>query len=244
MAECAAGDQQCWTNEWNWKNRWYNAHGYFWGGDHWSVAGDPHFQDEGITGDVIAEAGISLASTVSPSPWSWGNKQKVAYAVARFGQKLSGGIAALQALLGGYAVINLNPGIPSYCRGACAPPPPWTGGHEVFFAIGTFSAADLVGGAQWVVHELAHVIDWQGSFSPRWAFPGITKYAREGPDIPVVYPRRWEVWAEAVTVWVFGGIDATGTFITSYKPNEVSRYITPDKLTVQMSRIQALLEGW
>jgi RHS repeat-associated protein len=24
-AACAAGDRQCWTTEWNWKNRWYNV---------------------------------------------------------------------------------------------------------------------------------------------------------------------------------------------------------------------------
>ena len=27
-AECAAGDTACWQSEWEWKDRWYRAHGY------------------------------------------------------------------------------------------------------------------------------------------------------------------------------------------------------------------------
>jgi RHS repeat-associated protein len=244
-AECGPNDQQCWINEWNWKNRWYNAHGYFWGGSHWSVAGDPVFADEGITDEVIAEAGITLQSNVTPWPWSWANKQKVAYGVAKFGQKLARGIAGLKALLGGYAVINLNPAIPFYCTGACAPPPPWTGGHDVFFAIASFSAVDLLGGAQWVVHELAHVIDWQGNFSQRWEpYAALTNYAANARSVPPFYYSSWEKWAEAVAVWVFGNYDATaGRFVTSYRWGEVKK-VKIEELTTQMDRLHALLNGW
>jgi len=240
---CAPADQACWVNEWYWKNRWYNAHGYFWGGEHWSVVGDPVFADEGITDEVIAEAGITLRSDVTPWPWSWANKQKVAYAVAKFGQKLAQGIAGLKALLGGYAVITLNPALPIYCIGgmACAPPPPWTGGgHDVFFAIASFSAVDLLGGAQLVVHELAHVIDWQGNFSQRWKpYAPLTDYAAKARF------SSWEKWAEAVTVWVFGNYDATsGRFVTSYKwVDEVER-VKIEELATQMDRLHALLNGW
>jgi RHS repeat-associated protein len=245
MAACAAGDDQCWVNEWNWKNRWYNAHGYFWGGEHWSVVGDPVFADEGITDEVIAEAGITLQSNVTPWPWSWANKQKVAYGVAKFGQKLARGIAGLKALLGGYAVINLNPAIPFYCTGACAPPPPWTGGHDVFFAIASFSAVDLLGGAQWVVHELAHVIDWQGNFSQRWEpYAALTNYAANARSVPPFYYSSWEKWAEAVAVWVFS--DRTAG-LSQYKQSEVAAWIKKNGIQafiVQMDRMEALLQGW
>ena len=232
-------DAPCAT-EWCWQNRWYNAHGYFWGGSHWSVAGDPVFFDESITDDVNAEAGISLVG----SGWSWANKQKVAYGAAKFGQKLSGGMAALKALLGGYAVIHLVSKLPLYCRGACAPPSPWTDEHAVYFLVSSFSAGDIVSGAQGVVHELAHIIDWQGGFSRNWPFGPLTDYARTAPNLPIVVRRSWEVWAEAVTVWVFGSVDVSGGFATSYMPGEVGRRISPSDLTVQMDRLHAMLEGW
>ncbi len=239
MAECAAGDQQCWVNEFNFKNNWYNARGYRWGGSHWDQVDAPIFANEQVTDEVIQDAGITLASF--PNSWSWANKQKVAYGAAKFGQKLSTGIAGLRSLLGSGATLHLGPN----CFGAgCAPPFPWTtDAHRVYFPLRAFNSADLVGGAQWVVHELAHVVDWQGGFSQRWPFDGLTDYAN-GRNIPWIYPERWDRWAEAVTVWVFGNVDANGGFVTSYKSGEVSRRITADKLTVQMGRLQALLEGW
>ncbi len=228
LAECAAGDQQCWTNEWNWKNRWYNAHGYSWGGSHWSVVGNPTFADEGITDDVISEAGISLASAASPSPWSWDNKKKVAYGAASIGQSLSTGMAGLRALLGGHAQVTLG-SVPFYCNGGCAPPPPWADGHTVFLPIGPFNAQGLLGGAQWVVHELAHVMDWQGNFSTRWNV-ALTQYA-EHANTPFFNEQRWDRWAEAVAVWAFGGVSAGGGFVTSYKPGEVGQRINANALT-------------
>ncbi len=38
-AECAAGDMACWQKEWEWKNRWYNAHGWFDNGNGWRKKG-------------------------------------------------------------------------------------------------------------------------------------------------------------------------------------------------------------
>jgi len=221
-------DAPCAT-EWCWQNRWYNAHGYFWGGSHWSVAGDPVFFDESITDDVNAEAGISLVG----SGWSWANKQKVAYGAAKFGQKLSGGMAALKALLGGYAIINLVDQAPFYCRGACVPYWPLANEHTVYMPVKDFTGGDLIGGAQWVVHELAHVIDWQGNFSQRWEpYAALTNYAKNARSVPPFYYSSWEKWAEAVTVWVFGN---------NYKSSE--RPLNVD-VGAQMTRIGELLNGW
>ncbi len=243
MAECAAGDQQCWVNEWNFKNNWYNARGYFWSGNHWGDSGEPIFANEQVTNEVIGDAGISLAG----GGWSWANKQKVAYGAAKFGQKLSGGIAALKALLGGYAVINLVPKAPFYCQGACVPYWPLANEHTVYMPVADFTGADLVGGAQWMVHELAHVIDWVGGFSSRWPFDDLTNYSRAAPNVPIFYRRSWERWAEAVTIWVFGNEDGQGGYVTSYKTAEVQQYLSVDtgkQLMDRMRIVQSFLEGW
>lgn len=110
-----------------------------------------------------------------------------------------------------------------------------------------------------VVHELAHVIDWHsniqigtitmygqtaatyGRFSSAWSEPPLTDYAAQFH----FYPARWDVWAEAVTVWVFGELNLnTGQFLTSYKPYEVTRRVSPGELVYQMNHIEALLNGW
>jgi len=64
---CAPEDQACWVNEWNWKNRWYNAHGYYWNsksGD-WSKPGPIHFADAEIAVQWLIET--MLTDAVSPS---------------------------------------------------------------------------------------------------------------------------------------------------------------------------------
>jgi len=60
LDDCAAGDTQWWVDQWNWKNRWYEAHGYRWDGDHWGSRDLPVIGDEGIAGDVLSEAGVYL----------------------------------------------------------------------------------------------------------------------------------------------------------------------------------------
>jgi RHS repeat-associated protein len=69
-ADCAAGDMACWQSEWEWKNRWYNAHGWYAddeGG--WSRPGTAFFRDAAIANDVARELGISFVG-------EWNSKWK------------------------------------------------------------------------------------------------------------------------------------------------------------------------
>jgi len=214
------------ATEWCWQNRWYNAHGYFWGGSHWSVSDDPVFADEAIARDVLHEAGVSLVG----STWTFDWISQIAFGVAKFGQRLSGGLTHLKNLLGGGARVRKG----SCFGSACAPPPkgvPVIGpfefvgdGHTVYLP-SNWSLSQV---ATTIVHELAHVIDWQGHFSGRWPYDPITSYAAQDH----IYNDRWEVWAEAVTVWVFGN---------NYKSSE--RPLNVD-VGAQMTRIGELLNGW
>jgi len=236
FAECSPGDQQCWINEWNWKNRWYNAHGYGFENGHWSKSIDPVMADANIARDVLVEANIHLAGS-----WQPGYIQEMARGVARFGQKLtaSGGFARLRELLGGPVRVR-----DWGCGGgaACAPPVPVPFfGWELWFPP-SFALGEVAGS---FVHELAHVIDWNSffSFSGRWGYAPLTKYAEDNQQF---YPQSWDRWAEAVAVWVMGDFDATGAFATTHKSGQVSDYVkkyTID-LAVQMNRMSELLNGW
>ena len=239
MADCAAGDLACWQSEWEWKNRWYNAHGWYFDNGHWGTPGAPSFKDVGIAKDVLAEAGIYLSGLHSSGikAWSEDHIKQMAFGVSLFASRLQGGMAQLRHLLGGIVdVAN------SSCRGsACAPPML----RSVYFP----SSWPIDQVATAFVHELAHVIDWTSSFltlngfSSHWGYAPLTKYA-EGEGQP--YPIRWDRWAEAVTVWVFGGVDKTGNFATNYKTGEVGRYLAKynNDLNVQMNRMAELLNGW
>jgi RHS repeat-associated protein len=143
LAECAAGDQQCWISEWHWKNNWYSARGYFWGGSHWDDTSQaPSFANEQVTNEVIEDAGIKLAG----GGWGWANKQKVAYGVALFGRKLVGGLkdpGGLRELLGGGATIDTGKG----CFGSpCAPPWPIPSGNEVWLPLNLLNGYNNLGG--------------------------------------------------------------------------------------------------
>ena len=182
---------------------------------------------------MASEAGITFIGQ-----WTFDRGMKaVGAGIALFGRKLEGGLAQLKSLLGGWAAI-----IHGSCFGvSCALPP---GTHTV-----RLSNSLLKGPSEWIaqttVHELAHVIDWHsfiqvpagyygwGHFSDAWSGAPLTGYAAGDEWRP--YPRRWERWAEAVTVWVFGA---------AYKGKETEKMITPTALTAQMDRITALLNGW
>lgn len=234
MAECAAGDQQCWATEWYWNDRWYRAHGYGWHGssNHWSAIIPAEFKDPDIFNETMGEAGINIR-------WQWGNLNDVmglniARGVVRFGQALAGGLKQLKALLGGGATIEAGT-----LRGSPYAPP-WQ--NNTVRIPGSTNETWI---QQTVVHELAHVVDWQNNFSMAWAKQNgaLTDYAAGFHP----YPAIWEVWAEAVTVWVFGNVDANGGFVTSYKSGEVGRHTAnfpPGSLIIQMNRMAELLNGW
>jgi len=236
MAECSPGDLQCWGAEWTFKNNWYNARGYFWKGSHWGDKGDPIFANEQVTDEVIADAGIVLCGETCSdrTPWTRDRKAAVARGVAMFGQKLSGGLAHLRQLLGSYTYLFLVSASPMVCGlggNPCAPPSPWDTGFNVYLPVKAFDAYGSLA-HMLVVHELAHVIDWHSSiggrsFSQAWPYPPITNYAETG------WPPPWDRFAEAVAVYVFGK-----------RYESWAGTLRNVDLTVQMSRVHDLLEGW
>jgi hypothetical protein len=221
------------------------AHGYGWDGSGWGKdlgAGGATFYDAGILTDMLGEAGIHLASG-----WNWGTQQMqmsaIGQGVVQFGRKLRRGLAGLKDLLGGSVNLHHVRETPWFCSGApaCALPPST---NNVYY-----SSALLTSSSSWIamttVHELAHVIDWQssialasgrGRFSDAWHGAPLTVYAACGPFSPDnrCGVNRWERWAEAVTVWVFGG---------AYKGVETARMISPGALGAQKDGISALLNG-
>ncbi len=64
-----SGHEPC-TTDFCWRNRWYNAHGYFWNPatGHWSQPGMPMFADDDIVATVLHEAGIAFDTE---SPWQF-----------------------------------------------------------------------------------------------------------------------------------------------------------------------------
>jgi RHS repeat-associated protein len=228
--------------EWDWQNRWYNAHGYFWDPStgFWSTVGDPVFSDVGIAREVIGEAGITLGGNAT---WTDDNIKQVAFGVAKLGQRLSGGIPAIKTLTGGGVEVQLKKKV-AFGSGSWAPPPSISNGRLVKLSEYMMNNSIEIG-AQYFIHELGHVIDWQNGFSSAWndKYDGLTEYARNAPNVPIFYRRKWDVWAEAVTVFTFGYYDSNGGYISEYHPDEM-RQLTPDQLAVQMQDMRTILEGW
>lgn len=147
----------------------------------------------------------------------------------------------LRKLLGSSVTIRMS----NDCgrKVACALPFPLSNERTVKIPPAAFTSQGLLGGAQWIVHELAHVIDWRNGFSGRWPYAPLTEYAETAPVWGMLQANRWEVWAEAVTVYVFGGFDVNGAYTTSYE--RANWYPSPlDQLNEQMRRMQYLLNGW
>jgi len=237
-AACAAGDTVWWQEEWRWKDRWYKAHGHI-GGDWFGNPGDPEFEDEQILRETVGEAGITILGA-----WDFaGQLVPMATGIVRFGNRLSGGLAQLRGLLGGSAKIRRGS-----CFGQpCALPP----GTDIV------SIPNSIHDATWlmhtVVHELAHVIDWHshiqtgfvypygyavatyGHFSSVWGEPPLTKYAAGIGAGFRAYPDSWDIWAEAVAVWVFGKDYARDSRMLNISAVDLAR---------QMARIEEILNGW
>jgi len=221
MAECAAGDDACWQAEWEWNNCWYEAHGYGWDGNHWNQIIDAKFADAGIFNDVMMEAGINIV-------WSWSTRNMsnmvtyIGQGIVRFGQALAGGLPRLKELLGGGATIK-NGSLFGHPYA-----PPWFD-NTVYVP----EATDAQWVRQTVVHELAHVIGWHNNFSQAWAKQNrpLTSYAAGFHP----YPAIWEVWAEAVKVYVFGRQETERIFGALLVDNA--------RLQAQMSAMKAILGG-
>ena len=156
-------------------------------GGRWNQAGTAQFSNAGVFADTLSEAGITIQGH-----WQSPDQSTLlGQGIVRFGQALLGGLTRLQASLGGGAVVARG----SLFRGAYAPP--WLP-NTVFVP----ESED----ANWLrrsaVHELAHVIDWHNLFSTKWAKANDSPTAYAASEHPC--PSRWEVWAEAVKVFVFG----------------------------------------
>ena len=233
-----------WKNQWEWKDRWYRAHGYGWGGDCWTRKIEPDFApgDEAMMREVIGEAGITAHG---------GNEshlRTLATGVAKFGQRLAAGMARLRELLGPGVDVFL--GLPF---GHVAPPIPIEPVLYPKYPVLLASNAKVYT----VIHELAHAIDWASepagfAFSQLWDFLGpgpLTQYA-EDPQGGKIFnnPTKigWEKWAEAVTVWVLGSFDASGEmFTTSYYRGAQEHPVSDTDLASAMHFLGALLnEGY
>jgi RHS repeat-associated protein len=230
-----SGHEPC-TTDFCWRNRWYNARGYFWDSttSHWSKSGMPMFADDDILADVLHEAGIAFDAA---SPWQSSHLDAIGRGVWALSQKLTGGLRRVSQLLGPGARMYLSPGPCPAGAPACALPwEPVDGRYPVKFdsnQIGNFSV-------QWLthttVHELAHVIDWNsgGQFSSNWNERPLTNYA--ACTFPNCVP-AWERWAEAVTYFVFGEAYAP----RGAQSRDLGAALNPDVANRQRGLVDALL---
>jgi RHS repeat-associated protein len=246
-ASCAAGDNACWQQEWQWNNRWYEAHGYFWNGgtSHWSNTGRARFADEEILDQTVAEAGIAWDSMPEDEAWTFGRKAKVATGIVAFGRRLASGsangLARLAVLVGGRATMSIMFGGNLLCRGGAVPCtlPTWNNSIAWPSAFIDEQSTEFV--AATAVHELGHVIDWQSGqrFSTNWEaghHGALTSYSQCTMDCV----QRWESWSEAVTTYVYGSdypnvLSPLGPAIPNARPGEIA---------LQINQVEALLQGW
>ncbi len=202
MTECAAGDNACWQAEWEWKNRWYEAHGWFWKNGHWSNRDNARFADEGILRDTMAELGIQF--TKLGASWAFSEMSLVAQGVVALANKI-GSFAQLSRLLPSATNFMRAHHALFYYADPTRDPPAHTipGGNFVVFADSLFTQADyFIRGT--AVHEVAHLIDY---FNPLPNGIYIHQVAPRGThisDYAVQDNLHLEYWAEMVAVWVYG----------------------------------------
>jgi len=199
MAECAAGDTACWVNEWEWKNRWYNAHGWYAddeGG--WGRQGDPFFKDAGIANDVAGELGVHFVGA-----WNFAQKSLVLGGAMYLANAMRGvanfraafPIGVVMAYLGQY-LPPLTEGGPAVSPGAAWNQPSLA--NWIFYTSAAFAS-----GANTMimtVHELAHC--WAASSSVAEGFFQAVAGQQYSTKYASTNAAEW--FAESVTVAVFG----------------------------------------
>ena len=223
--------------EWEYKKRWYNAHGYFWGGSHWNKRGKPVIKTRQNATDVLDTAGIKPDNNFSDDELI-----KLAKGISAFAKKIEeipnhrkvNGLAQIDSLIedevkwsrkeqgSGLCGIQIT-----HTPSACA----WNEGVEFYDALFDGSHTDEQIAAM-AVHEMAHEIHFDPASLSK-CVPGeprcgirdqaeeflnnryaLTSYAAQG----VI--RGVEYWAEAVGVWVFGkdypglNVDITKPYMT------------------------------
>jgi len=222
-ADCAAGDGACWANEWMWKNRWYEAHGHFWGGNSWTSTGLARFADIGILNEVLGEVGIGYKS--GDKNWGWDELEEVAQGIVAFGNKLMGAVNLKRLLIGSVTLIRYTDGTGN-CLGtlACTFGTDMIQLYDEAFTGNVFRNATAT-----VVHELAHIIDrvnvTPGGVKISSAFPfssdenAISSQALSAESHIKGNP---EYFAEAISTWVFPsystdhGYDALQTYQSNW----------------------------
>jgi hypothetical protein len=235
-------------DDWCWQNRWFEAHGKCWSDrkQNWSNDCSPKFKDDKIRDEVLEEAGVDLEDPIEPDgpKWTPAQRDAVALGIAFLARTLSGGMEQLRELLGSEVIVLLASQGPLECFGRPCAPPPFLGGSNgrtIYMPV-DFLADNLANIHQTIVHELAHVMDWNSwfehsdreSLSDKWGGTALTPYA-QNPYLGGIQPfQRWESFAEAVAVDVYG---------YDYKMGggPVLRLRDFDTL---LKRLEDLLNGW
>jgi hypothetical protein len=192
-----------WEAQWSFKDAWYRARGYIWNQRslHWDIRGFAVVDNASLGRGVLIDAAIELWGG-----WSDNDIIAAATGVADLA-RAAGGFGRLVELVGGtifYRYHNAACG-----QNTCAPAPPIGSGRAVYFPGGINKFL--------VVHELAHIIDWNNG-RPSASFPAgrdLTEYASEPyrgynqqavralTQVGLLNP-QWEYWADAVGIYVYG----------------------------------------
>ena len=215
--------------EWYYKNRWYEARGYAWGGGHWDKPINARFIDKGALKEVLEEAEVSLDGSWDLDNRShWKALTLLAQGLVKLANKIGGtNLSRLKDFTGGGVTWKrANEALKTGT--ICAPK---TGtiiyacalGTEVEFYTNSLNGKDasLLRGT--AVHEMAHVIQNHICGANHLAYQvrcsaihitsnwlkdrhHITQYAMASDSAN-------EYWAESLTDWVY----------PSYKSGEMWR---------------------
>ena len=209
--------QECWEEEWHWKNRWYEAHGYGWGDGHWDqdlpIA---KFSDFEILTDVLTEAGITLKGT-----WEFDNLSLLGQGVVQFAKSIAAsalpepvgisvGIAHLKELIGGpiyWYRQKVGSNVVCFFSGACSLEPGGIGFYDNLFDPARYlqlptGGLDVDNYESYIrgvaVHELAHYVGDNLNLDLENMQLGTRHITDRGNYSELEY------WAEMVTDWVYG----------------------------------------
>ena len=220
-----------WAVDYYWKNRWYRARGYAWGGNHWDRPIQADFLDREILSAVLGEAGIKFDRS-----WNLDDSSHertlilLAQGLVAFGQKIGGlvgggttaGLAHLKTLFGGGATWHLRGQGEKPCSalgtlGCVVKSRP----QSIFF-YAHLSRQDPITVQGTAIHESAHAIQLLCAVNSvhcqflentaelyrtkviATSWFGLRKHTRY---ITRYGQTNWqEYWAESATVWVYGAV--------------------------------------
>ena len=208
--------------EWEEKNSWYNAHGWFWGGDHWDIKGASVIKTKQNARDVLATAGIEPDNNFSDD-----ELKLLAKGISAFAKRIEeipnhrkvNGLTQIDNLVDGKEKVKWHrtgsgSGLCSISIPHVPPACAWHKGAVEFYDKlfdGSYTDDAI---AAMAVHEMAHVIHLEPFFKSQCKGAGprcdIAKQAKvflKNKNALTSYaagPTWWvEYWAEAVGIWVF-----------------------------------------